>query len=64
MTLLEALARKNLILESEISQLEAEMASSGMTIEDILEKRGISRAEVMKANIFQKNLLCITNLLL
>ncbi len=49
MTLLEALARKNLISEKEIEALEAEIASSGMTIEDILEKRGISRNDVMSA---------------
>ncbi|MDD5050406.1 MAG: GspE/PulE family protein [Candidatus Pacebacteria bacterium] len=48
MTLLEALARKNLILESDIPGIEAEMASSGESLAQVLEKRGISPAELIK----------------
>ncbi len=51
MTLLEALARKNLIRDSDIPQIEAEMASSGQTLEEILERRGISRNEVMRTKL-------------
>ncbi|MDD5357100.1 MAG: GspE/PulE family protein [Candidatus Pacebacteria bacterium] len=48
MTLLEALARKNLISESDIPGIEAEMSSTGQSLAQVLEKRGISPAELIK----------------
>jgi len=48
MTFLEALAEKKIISRNEIPLIEKEMAATGMSVEAVLEKRGMKAAEILK----------------
>ncbi len=48
MKLLEALARKQLIAEKEISAIEKEVQTSGESLEAVLQKRGLAGKDILK----------------
>ena len=49
MTLLEALAEKKIIDKKDILGIQKELSTPGISIDDVLKKRGVSDADILKA---------------
>ena len=47
MNILDVLVQKNLLEKKDISEIEKEMKSSGLSVEEILVKRGIKPEDIL-----------------